>query len=142
MILLDTDHLTILAFSGSEKYTQLRARMSASNDQDFAATIVNAEEQLRGWLAEINRQKTPHKQIPAYERLRGLLVFLRPFSLLAFDESAADEFVRLRQMKIRIGSMDLKIAAIALVHNVLLLSANLRDFRQVPGLRVENWLKE
>jgi tRNA(fMet)-specific endonuclease VapC len=36
--------------------------------------------------------------------------------------------------------MDLKIAAIALVHDALLLSANLRDFRKVPGLRVESWL--
>ena len=36
--------------------------------------------------------------------------------------------------------MDLKIAATALVHGALLLSANLRDFRQVPGLMVEDWL--
>jgi tRNA(fMet)-specific endonuclease VapC len=36
--------------------------------------------------------------------------------------------------------MDLKIAATALVHNALLLSANRRDFESVPGLRVENWL--
>lgn len=142
MTLLDTDHLTILAFPGSEQHTRLKDRMAASVDRIFASTIVNAEEQLRGWLAEINRQRMPHKQIPAYERLQGLLVFLRPFSLLAFDESAADEFDRLRRMKVRIGSLDLKIACIALVHNVLLLSANLRDFQQVPGLRVENWLKE
>jgi tRNA(fMet)-specific endonuclease VapC len=38
-------------------------------------------------------------------------------------------------------TMDLKIAAIALVNQVLFLSANLRDFEQVPGLRVENWLE-
>jgi predicted nucleic acid-binding protein len=36
--------------------------------------------------------------------------------------------------------MDLKIASIALVHKALLPSANLSDFRKVPGLRVENWL--
>jgi hypothetical protein len=35
---------------------------------------------------------------------------------------------------------DLKIAAIALTHDSLLLSANLRDFEQVPGLQVEDWL--
>jgi len=45
-----------------------------------------------------------------------------------------------RKQKIRIGSQDLKIAAIAVANDALLLSANLRDFRQVPGLRVENWL--
>jgi tRNA(fMet)-specific endonuclease VapC len=38
--------------------------------------------------------------------------------------------------------MDLKIASIALVQDALLLSANLRDFQQVPELRVEDWLKE
>ncbi|HLN27842.1 MAG TPA: hypothetical protein VK395_08865 [Gemmataceae bacterium] len=41
---------------------------------------------------------------------------------------------------IGMGTMDLKIAAVALVNNALLLSANLRDFRRVPGLRTENWL--
>lgn len=142
MILLDTDHLTILAFPRSEGYVQLTTRMDASDDRSFVTTIVNAEEQLRGWLAEINRQKTPHKQIPAYDRLQGLLTFLRPFSLLALDERAAAEFERLRKAKVRIGSADLKIASIALVHNALLLSANLRDFEKVPNLQVENWLSE
>jgi tRNA(fMet)-specific endonuclease VapC len=142
MILLDTDHLTILTFSRSEQRDRLKARVAASNDQDFATTIVNAEEQMRGWLAKINRLRKVQQQIPAYELLRELLDFLGDFSLIPFDSRAADEFERLRKAKLRIGSMDLKIACIALVHNALLLSANLRDFQQVPGLRVENWLKE
>lgn len=142
MILLDTDHLTILTFPRSEQHARLRARMAASNDQDFATTIVNAEEQLRGWLAEINRPRTVHQQIPAYERLLELLDFFGELSLIRFGARAADEFDRLRRMKVRIGSMDLKIACIALTQDALLLSANLRDFRQVPDLRVENWLNE
>jgi predicted nucleic acid-binding protein len=36
----------------------------------------------------------------------------------------------------------LKIAAIAMAESALLLSANLRDFQKVPGLRVENWLRK
>ncbi len=43
--------------------------------------------------------------------------------------------------RIRISTMDLKIATIGLVNDALLLSANLRDFQQVPGLRVEDWLR-
>jgi predicted nucleic acid-binding protein len=35
--------------------------------------------------------------------------------------------------------MDLKIAAMALAYNALVLSANLRDLQQVPGLDVEDW---
>ena len=42
-------------------------------------------------------------------------------------------------MKIRIGTHDLKIAAITLVHDATLLSGNLRDFKKVPGLKVEDW---
>jgi tRNA(fMet)-specific endonuclease VapC len=142
MILLDSDHLTILTYPGSEQHACLRDRMAASADQHFATTIVNAEEQLRGWLAEINRHRTSHQQLFAYDGMWNYLVFLRRFPLIIFDTRAADEFERLRKAKIRIGSMDLKIACIALIHNALLLSANLRDFQQAPGLRVENWLKE
>lgn len=142
MILLDSDHLTILIHPGSERYARLSDRMTASADQNIATTIVNAEEQLRGWLAEINRYRTPHQQLSAYRGMRKYLAILRPFPLIAFDAPAADQFDRLRRMKVRIGTMDLKIASIALVHNALLLSANLRDFQHVPGLRVENWLTE
>jgi tRNA(fMet)-specific endonuclease VapC len=35
--------------------------------------------------------------------------------------------------------MDLKIASIVLANQATLLSANLRDFQQVPGLQVEDW---
>jgi tRNA(fMet)-specific endonuclease VapC len=142
MILLDSDRLTILIHPGIEQHDRLTDRMATSADQTFATTIVNAEEQFRGWLAEINRYRTPHRQLSAYEGMRRYLAFLRQFPLMAFDVHAADEFDRLRRLKVRIGSTDLKIASIALVHNLLLLSANLRDFQQVPGLRVENWLKD
>jgi tRNA(fMet)-specific endonuclease VapC len=59
---------------------------------------------------------------------------------MRFDEAAAQEFERLRKLRVRIGTMDLKIAAIALANDALLLSANLRDFKKVPGLRIESWI--
>ncbi len=59
--------------------------------------------------------------------------------VLGFDDRAASEFQRLRSLKIRIGTMDLKIAAIAFSHNATLLTRNLVDFQQVPGLKVEDW---
>jgi tRNA(fMet)-specific endonuclease VapC len=69
-----------------------------------------------------------------------LFEYFRSFTIVLFDERAADQFDALRSAKIRLGTMDLKIAATALVNNALLLSANRRDFERVPGLRVEDWL--
>ena len=46
----------------------------------------------------------------------------------------------LKRQRLRCGTMDLKIAAICLVHDGLLLTRNLSDFAKIPGLRVENWL--
>ncbi len=58
---------------------------------------------------------------------------------LDYDAKAAAEFERLRQARIRIGTMDLKIAAIALANGATLLTRNLTDFGKVPNLRAEDW---
>jgi tRNA(fMet)-specific endonuclease VapC len=141
MILLDTDHLTVLSFPESAQYAWLEARLAVVSNQPFGTTIVNAEEQLRGWIGRIHRHPDVHKQIFGYERLLKLLIFLGRWQIMPFDSAAADEFSRLRKAKVRIGTADLKIAAIAVTSDALLLSANLRDFKKVPGLRVEDWLK-
>ena len=70
----------------------------------------------------------------------GLFRFFAGWRILPFDQAAADQFQSLRAGRVRIGTMDLKIASIVLVQNATLLSNNLRDFEQVPGLRVEDWL--
>jgi tRNA(fMet)-specific endonuclease VapC len=56
-----------------------------------------------------------------------------------FDEKAADLFGSLRRKKVRIGTMDLRIASIALANDFTLLTRNLVDFQQVPDLKVEDW---
>jgi tRNA(fMet)-specific endonuclease VapC len=70
-----------------------------------------------------------------------MIRFFGGLRILPFNEPAADQFEALRKQRIRIGTMDLKIAAIALEAGALWLSANARDFSQVPGLKVENWLR-
>jgi predicted nucleic acid-binding protein len=80
------------------------------------------------------------RQVTYYERLAGLAGFFHRWRMLRFDDAAAQEFKRLRHERIRIGTADLKIAAIALTYQGTLLTSNLRDFDQVPGLRVEDWL--
>jgi tRNA(fMet)-specific endonuclease VapC len=140
MILLDTDHITVLAFPEHSQFVSLRDRIETTDGQTVAITVINIEEPLRGWLAEISRRRIVHDQVVPYDRLVKLIKFFACFPIFPFDNNAAAEFEVLRKQRIRIGAMDLKIAAIALANDALLLSANLRDFRQVPGLRVENWL--
>jgi tRNA(fMet)-specific endonuclease VapC len=62
--------------------------------------------------------------------------------VLLVDEAAAAEFDQLRENKKlrKIGRADLLIAAITLSHRATLVTRNLKDFRRVPGLQVENWV--
>lgn len=140
MIVLDTDHINILQNQSGAEYATLMARMTASVDQHFATTTVTLEEHMRGWLALINRSSDPHRQVLAYAKLNAMVDYFSRWVRLAFDDRAADLFRQLRSQRVRIGTMDLKIAATTLFHGALLLSANLRDFQQVPNLQVEDWL--
>ena len=139
MILLDTDHLSILLDERDARHRPLLDRLRDSDDE-LTIPIVSIEEQLRGWLAKLHRERDPHRQIMPYTRLTRVFTFLREWPILEWNQTAADEFRRLRSLRLRIGTQDMKIASIALAHDALLLSANLRDFEHVPGLQVEDWL--
>lgn len=141
MIIFDTDHFMILQVARGSSYDVLKSRIDASLDQDFWTSIITFEEHMRGWLAEIRRAHDVADEVRPYDQLVNLLRFFQAWDILRFDNNSAVRFERLRKQRIRIGTQDLKIASIALENNALLLSANLRDFQQVPGLRVENWLQ-
>jgi tRNA(fMet)-specific endonuclease VapC len=138
MYLLDTDHVSMVDQDTRESFN-LRRRLSAVPPEEVAVTIITYEEQMRGWLAYIARAKTTSLQVEAYRRLRSHVERYRKIPLIDFDGRAAAEFDRLRQARIRIGAMDLKIAAVALANDATLLTRNFSDFRKVPGLRVEDW---
>ena len=140
MIILDTDHVNVLQKPEHSQYAILSAKTKESADPIFATTVISVEEQMRGWLAAIHRARKVHNQILYYTRLVGMIRFFGEWRILSFKEPVADRFEALRKQRIRIGTMNLKIAAISLDEDALLLSANLRDFQQVPGLRVEDWL--
>ena len=141
MILLDTDHITLMKYPGNERAARLRQRLEAlPPGETVAVPVVVVEEQMRGWLATIAKERTTRRQIPAYQELATLFEFFAEFDIAAFDERAVDHFEALRSAKLRLGTMDLKIAATALANGAVLLSANKSDFGRVPGLRVENWL--
>jgi tRNA(fMet)-specific endonuclease VapC len=141
MILLDTDHLSVLTDHRAAGNAGLVRRLELSAEP-LAIPIVAVEEQCKGWLAKLSRTRDIHQQIPPYHRLAELFDFLAEWDILSLSEAAADLVVELRRQNVRIGSQDLKIAAMAMTEGALLLSANLRDFQRVPGLRVQDWLRE
>jgi tRNA(fMet)-specific endonuclease VapC len=59
--------------------------------------------------------------------------------VVPFDITCEQQFQALRAMRLRVGSRDLRIAATALVQNVVLITRNRRDFEQVPGLMLDDW---
>ena len=67
---------------------------------------------------------------------------LRNFTVapvLSFDDAAATVFAALVAQRLRVRTMDLRIAAIALARGLVVLTRNASDFGQVPGLQIEDW---
>jgi len=139
MIILDTDCLSLLERERHLESSKLIKALNEHQSEDICTTIISFEEQMRGWLSFIARCKDVGEQIVGYERLHRFLESYRNTPVLDFDERAAAVFSDLRTQKIRIGTMDLKIASIAIANNAILVTRNLSDFEQVPGLVAEDW---
>ena len=94
---------------------------------------------MRGWLARIASAKTTEEQLYGYQRLKVQLRNYCHTAIVDYDEKSAAVFEQLQRAHIRIGTMDLKIAAIVLANEAVVLTRNRRDVEKVPGLRVEDW---
>ena len=138
MFILDTDHLSIADQDTLEGFN-LGRRLALVPPELVFVTVVTYEEQMRGWLSYIARANTVEQQVQAYRKLRLFIERYREIALLDYGDQAAQRVEQLRQARVRIGIMDLKIAAIALANDATLLTRNLSDFSKVPGLRVEDW---
>lgn len=136
--LLDTDHITVLQRDG-QGYDALSHRLANVAPDDYGTTVVNYEEQCRGWTAKINRANTPTLRENAYAQLRESLHFFSGLSVWGYDAVSDTQFVSLVQAKVRIGTKDLRIAAVALANGATVLTRNTRDFGKVPGLLFADW---
>lgn len=137
MILLDTDHVTILSYPNSQRAQRLQARLNAVAGAAIAVSIVTVEEKMRGWLAAIAKEREVVRQVAGYRELTALLWWFGSRTIAPFDQAAAEQFALIRHA--RVGTMDKKIASIALTTGALLLTANRRDFALIEGLRFDDW---
>jgi tRNA(fMet)-specific endonuclease VapC len=138
MIILDTDHVSLLQYANStEASRKLIQRLNHAAIERPCVTIITVEERMRGWLAAVAKERLSKRQVIPYRELERLFDFFGGFSIVSFDERAAEQFDRIRGLSV--GAMDLKIAAICLVNGATLLTRNARDFARVPGLTIEDW---
>ncbi len=135
LYILDTDHVTLLQHS----HIPVVERVGQVASRDLAVTVVTVAEQMQGWLATIRRARNEQMALHPFYQLRQTVLFYLTVQVLPYTEQAVSEFARLRQQKIRIGTQDLRIAAIALSLGSVVVTRNARDFGQVPDLRVEDW---
>ena len=140
MYVLDTDHMSLLYRASSIEAHRLRKKLNELlSDKDAATTIITFEEQIRGWMARVPKSRLLIEQVEVYRRLNETLQRYCQIAVLDFDDRAAARFEELQKQRLRIGTMDLKIAAIAIANDATLLSRNLKDFGKIPTLQVEDW---
>jgi tRNA(fMet)-specific endonuclease VapC len=136
--ILDTDHVTAFQH-GNPRFLQ---RMKLVDSSRIFVTIITLEEQIKGRFKVINNHNSNPQELPlAYYELHKTFDFFTKMNLLDFDHRALTYYQNLKKQKIRIGSQDLKIGAIALTHQMTLVTRNSQDFIQIPDLTLEDWTK-
>ena len=138
MYILDTDHLSLVQRRGQEGQRILN-RLAVIDVEEIFVTIVTYEEQVRGRLAIVSKAKNTKEQVRAYRWLTKLLEDYRSIQVFPFDTDSVETYQQLRKAHPRLGSMDLKIAATALVQRAVLLTRNASDFSQIEELVLEDW---
>jgi tRNA(fMet)-specific endonuclease VapC len=75
----------------------------------------------------------------AYRWLSETVKLLSDFEVLQFTEETQLIYQEFKSQRIRVGTQDLRIAAIVIAHKGVLLSRNLRDFEKIPNLVIQDW---
>jgi len=98
-------------------------------------TSINISEIYFGAYRSINRKKI----LQAYEEK----VFAN-LNILPFDTGSGKIYGKLKaqleKKRLPKSEPDLRIAAIAIQHNMVLVTGNIKHFIDIPGLNVENWI--
>ena len=138
-VLLDTDHLSVLQWQEQPACDRLLARLDQLPADDVATSIVSFHEQVQGCLAYLNRSRKPEQIVTAYEKLEIIWRWFLKMNVAPYTSEAQVCFSRIKRLCPRVQTLDLRIASIAITTDSTLLPRNLRDFRQVSGLRFEDW---
>ena len=141
LLILDTDHASLFL----KGHTLVCDRIFQTEPDDLAISIITAEEICQGWLSEINKYSQAAQSsrlLLAYSEFEKALDFFQTIQRVSFDTNAYHQFEILRHQFRRLGTRDLRIAAIALSINATVITRNAKDFGQIPTLSIEDWSTE
>jgi tRNA(fMet)-specific endonuclease VapC len=133
VLLLDTDAISIIQCGSGSRFETLSDMLDAAED-DIYVTVVSLDEQLHGAFREIANDDA-RIRVRGYRRLREIVSDYAGRPMLDYDERAESIFDRLKGIKGRPATKDLRIASIALSHDATLVTGNVRDFEGIPMLK-------
>jgi tRNA(fMet)-specific endonuclease VapC len=132
--ILDTDSVSLFQRGNLE----IARHLNSVDASEIAITIITVEEQIRGRF-QVIRRAAANDLVSVYEKLQVTFDNLKSFNVLRFTPEAQALYMNLINQKIKVGRQDLRIAAIVLSVNGILVTRNNRDFCQVPNLVLDNW---
>ncbi len=137
LYIIDTDHLTL--YQRDNPVVLERIRTLDYSLHDVATAIINYHEQVSGRFAQLQRANNSAKIVEAYQSMKETIEFLAGWQILDYDDRAENHVKSSRKAGVRIGIMDLRIAAIALSLDATVITRNRKDFQQVSNLKFEDW---
>jgi tRNA(fMet)-specific endonuclease VapC len=130
--LLDTN---ICIYLMKENIEALRQRLLQENISDVGISSISIAELEFGACGSNNPTRAK----------KTLETFITPFTRVDFDAQSATHYGTIRHSLKRqgkpIGPLDLLIAAQAISRGLILITNNEGEFKRVPGLKLDNWIK-
>jgi tRNA(fMet)-specific endonuclease VapC len=133
--ILDTDAVTY----HQKGHAAIVRRLATVSPDSVFTTVITVREQLRGRLAAVDQAAEGPDLLLAYDRLLATVRYFTQVNVMPFLPGVVEILQRLRDQRLRIGTQDLRIAAIVLNSRGTLITSNRRDFEKVPGLLIDDW---
>src|SRR4051794_35229101 len=112
MFLLDTDHIGVIQWRSEPEFNRLSVRMGRHAPTDFAFCVVSLQENFLGWNAYLSRARDTAGLVHGYSMFLQVLTDYNSVRVYPFDDTAGGVYDSLLAQRLRVGSMDLRIAAI------------------------------
>lgn len=118
------------------KYTSIKEKLLSTTPNNISIpSIVKAELILGAYKSEKRK-----------ENLEKIEHFLQPFEIIPFSDLMTYIYADIRSLLEKsgeiIGLNDLLIASIVKFHNGIVITNNVKEFKKVKDLKIENWVKE